>query len=423
MENPLIIDQTFLLKKQEKFLNFFWLGFFIYSTGLIIASSGYLSYKICQAIQALGLILFVIASINLIKFKLNNEYLRIIYTLYFAWLISIVIRGLEFPIGYDVIKEFLFSSGLVYITPLILLFPKNFTHYKKIFNVIIAFGISYLLFDVIFIKQLLNQGQDPLSQGIVENLTEISLPVGFILLTYVYHSSKRNVLAIGIILITLLFTIIRARRGLIFITSGVIISSYILYLSNSNKRILILYLSMLCIALAALYATSLYNINNNKIFGFLADRGNEDTRTGVELYFYDDMKTSDWIVGKGMAGTYYCPDVQIDQPSDFRSGIETGYLQIILKGGLISLGLLMLIIVPAIFKGVFYSKNLLSKAAGIWIFLFITNLYPQNAVTFDLSYLMVWISVGICYSDEIRKMTDPEIKEQLILIKKNKTKQ
>jgi hypothetical protein len=91
--------------------------------------------------------------------------------------------------------------------------------------------------------------------------------------------------------------------------------------------------------------------------------------------------------------------------------IETNYLQIILKGGIISLGLLLLIIVPACIKGIFYSKNMLSKAAGIWILLWIFCLYPANVDTFTMNYLLVWMCVGICYTKKIRNMPDDFIKQ------------
>jgi hypothetical protein len=67
--------------------------------------------------------------------------------------------------------------------------------------------------------------------------------------------------------------------------------------------------------------------------------------------------------------------------------------------------------VPAMFKGLFYSKNILSKAAGIWILLWLTDLYPATINTFTLNYLLVWISVAICYSKTIRNMPDSAIKE------------
>ncbi len=406
--------QTIETKKELRFLNLFWTGFFLYSIFQSLGVSEYISVKMGQAVQSVGLVLMVVASVNLIKFTLADKYLKVVFALYFFWLISIIIRGIEIFSSYDSGKGFLFGTGLTYLTPLVLLFPKNFTFYRKLFDVIIIFGVSYLILDVLFIKKLLTRGDDLVSQRLSEFVTEISLPVGFILLTYFYHSAKRNLLSIGIIIITLLIAIIRARRGLIFITSNIIIFSSILYFSYSSKKILFLYVTILLIVLGSLYASNIYNINNNKVFSFLAQRGDEDTRTGVELYFYDDMKIKDWIVGKGAAGTYFCPDIEVDQVSDYRSGIETGYLQLILKGGLINLGLLLLIAVPAFIKGIFFSKNLLSKAAGIWVLLFIVNLYPQNAVSFNLSYILVWISIGICFSAKIRKMTDEDIRDKLL---------
>ena len=423
MYNHILDTQSFKIKKQTRFLNFFWSGFLIYTLCSILALSGYVSFKICQAFQVLGLIFIFVGFFNLIQFKIENVYLKITFTLYCTWLFTIIGRGLEFPLNYNFAKDFIFGGGghgLTYFTPLILLFPRNFTFYKKVFDIIIIFGILYLLLDIIFINKLLSSGQDTISQGIVENLSEISLPLGFILLTYIYHSNKRNLFAIGLILLTLLFTIIRARRGLIIITSSIIVSSYLLYFIKSKKKYLIIYLSILISALGALYASQVYKINNNRIFSFLAERGKEDSRTGVELYFYDDMKTKDWIIGKGINGEYFCPDMSEDQITNYRNVIETGYLQIILKGGIISLSLLLLIAIPACIKGIFFSKNILSKAGGIWIFLFITNLYPQNAVSFDLSYLLVWISIGICYSDKIRQMSDHNIRNQILLLN-NKT--
>lgn len=166
---------------------------------------------------------------------------------------------------------------------------------------------------------------------------------------------------------------------------------------------------MFSLFVASLYASSIYNIKDSKIFGFLASRGTEDTRTLVELYFYDDMKENDWIFGKGIAGKYFCPDIEENQETNYRYLIETGYLQMILKGGLINLILLLLILIPAVLLGFFNSKNILSKAAAIWILLFLFKSYPTIATTFDVSYALVWFSVGICYSKQLRNMTDSDI--------------
>ena len=93
--------------------------------------------------------------------------------------------------------------------------------------------------------------------------------------------------------------------------------------------------------------------------------------------------------------------------------IETDYLNIILKGGIISLVLLFMIAIPAIIKGLFYSKNILSKAAAFWIILWFMELYPANVNSFSLNHILVWISIGICYSKEIRSHSDSYVSEAL----------
>ena len=67
-----------------------------------------------------------------------------------------------------------------------------------------------------------------------------------------------------------------------------------------------------------------------------------------------------------------------------------------------------------IFKGVFRSQNILSKAAGCWILFWIICLYPANVFGFSMNYLLVWLSVGICYSKEIRNIPDTVLKEYFL---------
>ncbi len=250
------------------------------------------------------------------------------------------------------------------------------------------------------------------SQGLVEKAFDLGISSGFLLLTLSYHSNKKKLFAIIIILLTLFFAIVRARRGLILMTSTALIISIILYFITTRKKIIFTYVSILLISISAIAASYyMYKIKDSQIFGFILERGKEDSRTGVELFFYDDMKTNDWILGRGINGEYFCPEIQDDLITNYRPVIETGYLQIILKGGLISLFLFLLIAVPAVFKGLFNSKNTLSKAAALWILFAIISLYPATVVTFSLRYLLVWISIGICYSKTLRNIPEKYLQE------------
>lgn len=127
------------------------------------------------------------------------------------------------------------------------------------------------------------------------------------------------------------------------------------------------------------------------------------------------MKPLDWIIGKGINGQYFCPGVIVGEGtiSVYRRGIETDFLNIILKGGIISLGLKLLIAIPAMFLGFLKSKNLLSKASAIWIMIYLVFLYPSTVTSFTLSYILLWISIGICYTKQVREMSDDEIKGKI----------
>ena len=397
------------------FFNFFWLGFTIYSISVVFTVTSLANVIILQAVQILGLILMFTTAIRLIQFKFDNSYLKFIYILYCMWLFTILLRNYNFQIDYHYLKTFFLGGwyrGMLYFSPIILLFPRNFVFYKKVFDVVIIFGIFYIIYDILFIKDLLNSDRSSVtSQGIVETFSVLSFSSGFLLLTYAYHSKKRQLLATGVTVLALLFAVIRARRGLIFIYGTMIFLSYIFYVFHSKLKLLIIYLTVFIVLVGAVYVNGVYKPYNNRIYGFLIDKGDKDTRSGVELYFYDDMKTKDWIIGRGINGEYFCPDIEENQLTNYRDTIETGYLQTILKGGLISLGLFLLIAVPAIIKGLFYSKNILSKVAGIWIFLSLINSYPSTVNAFTLQYLLVWISIGICYSKEIRMMPESNMKD------------
>ncbi|MDP4283512.1 MAG: hypothetical protein Q8891_03750 [Bacteroidota bacterium] len=311
-------------------------------------------------------------------------------------------------------KSFLFnpSVGMLYFAPLVLLFPKNLKVLKKMFDLIIIFGISYIAIDLLAVRDLLNPVRSSLeSVEVVETFANLSLASGFMLLTYGYHSKKRQLFSLGIMVICLLLAIIRARRGLILMNGEILFFSYVLHLIDSKLKLLIIYISILLGLLAMIYINGIYKPEDSRLFGFIVDRGTEDTRSGVELYFYNDMKTNDWIRGKGIDGEYFCPNIEEDQKTNYRSVIETGYLQTILKGGIISLGLFLIIAIPAIIRGIFYSKNMLSKAAGIWILMSLINMYPATVNAFTFPYLLVWISIGICYSKKLRDLPEDFLKK------------
>ncbi len=415
---------VFISKAQEKNLNIFWIGYLLYALSYnLSATIVYIDIKQLQAIQFLGLTMFSYAAINILKFRFKNSYLRVIFILYILWQLGIVFRGFRFDFFY--VKEQLFDIGygiFIYLVPLFLLFPQNFAFYRKLFLVILIQSGSYLLFSAIFIKDIFNPDrQSTLSQGIAENFTALVFSVAFMLFTYIYHTPKKRLWALGVMAISVLVVVYRARRGWIFMHITTLLSILMIYLIVSKRTIMVTYLAVLMALLGYFYYTNLYNQSNFGIFNFLVERGDEDTRTGVEVLFQEDMDSTEWLIGKGINGDYYCPNIDPDS-TGYRNVIETGYLQIILKGGIISLVLLLLILIPSVIQGLFKSKNIFCKAFGLWTLLWIIYLYPTVGNAFTMQYILVWFGVGVCYSKKIRNMTDEQITTYLTPVKNNSFK-
>lgn len=412
-------EQLSVSERELKILNYFWLGFILFTLSFTISSTGQVNNTVCTLIQFVGLVLFVPSSGLLIQLKIENKYLRIIFYVYCIWLIIVILRGIQFD--YTFLRDMFFDpySGIfIYFSPLILLFPKNLHYLKKVINVILILAVFYIIYCILFIRDLLSPYDVKNSLNIVEYFSKtLSIPIGFVLLTYIYHSKKKILFALFVTSLAFIFALFRARRALAFLAIWPIIITYLVYLNYSKDyilKIVIFFLLASVISLSVAYWQNAKSyLSDSSTTRWFVDRIGQNTRTEVEEYFYRDLKPIDWIIGKGMDGKYFCPGIGegINNVSIYRRGIETDYLTIILKGGIISLGLMILIVIPAIIKGLFQSKNLISKAAAIWIFFYLIDLYPSPVTAFSLNYLLVWISVGICYSKELRNLSDDKIKE------------
>ena len=410
--------QTLVLpsEKNLKKISLFWTGFTIYTAAYTVSYAGLLSDNFWNPVQALGLLLCIFAAAHLIHFKIENPYLGVVYSVYFIWVIFILMRG--FAINFSFLKAMFFDAWtgmLLYFVPLFLLFHKSLYFLRNLFKVIIVLGAIYLIYDILFLKIILDNDTDSLlSKTLIEYFSKtLSIPCGFLLLTYVYHTNKTRLFALLVLIVTLTVALIRARRGLIFMCAGPLIFFYFSYVYENRRSVLKILFSFLLFSGIAIYGTKMYNKNKEGLFSLITERAEVDTRTDVEECFYDDMNTKDWIIGRGVAGQYYCPGAEYNDYLIYRTQIETDYLNIILKGGLVNLILLLLIAIPAIFKGLFFSKNMLSRASAVWILLWLINLYPSTVTTFTLNYILVWISIGICYSKTIRNLLDTDIKQIL----------
>lgn len=401
-------------KNELLWLNIFWLGVILYMVSHTLASTDKVNYVLCNVFQLIGLAMMIPAGVLTFNYKITEIYLKIVFILYLCWAVFVIIKGIE--LDYETIKLMLFNpfrGVFLYFVPLFLLYPRKITYYLKLVETIIVLSAIYLVLVLVFIKDLLISGNDFVSQGLAENFVQfLAIPAGFVLLTFVYYRKKTALFALFIFLLTFLLVVIRARRGLMFITMTMLMFSYLVYQIANKTKIINIVISFFALVIIGYVAVIIYDHNRKDTFSLITERFEQNTRGQVEEYFYRDMKPVDWIFGKGMQGEYFCPGVVegVGRITIYRGVIETGYLQVILNSGLIGLVLLLLIFLPAIFLGLFRSENILSKASAIWILLFLIYMYPGSFVIFSVYYIIVWISVGICYSGHVRNLTDETIR-------------
>lgn len=396
----------------DKNIKIFFFGFIVYSIGAVLAATFPSSFvfKIIQVFQTIGLFSIMFASASIMQFKFNNSYVGILIVLYFAWTFFIILHGLEYE--YQNLKTKFSGELLTYFVPIVFFIPKNLKFYKRVFDVIIILSLCFIGVCLLYTDLVFTYVEENVTDKFVFEyfVKFLGVPIGFVLFTYIYHSPNRNKIALFVLVAILLIATYRARRAIMVLTSIHLIIFMVTYYFTSNRKLLITCFFTFFIVLVAVYGEKLYQEQGSALLENVLERGMEDTRIRVEKAFIDDFETIDWIVGRGINGKYWCPNIDLNDTSGYRIMIETDYLNIILKGGIIYLGLIFLISIPAAFLALFRSQNLLSKAAGIWIVLWILSLYPLNVFNPDFNHLLFWICISIGYSQDIRQMSNETIK-------------
>lgn len=194
-----------------------------------------------------------------------------------------------------------------------------------------------------------------------------------------------------------------ARRGSLVMSILYLVLAWGMYAMNDRKtsKLKMILLATMVVGLVIVLFTNM----SDSLFSTLMERGYEDSRSGVEESFYADMKSlSDWIFGRGWFGTYYDPMFKLD-----RTGVETGFLTLILRGGLLYLIPYVSILSLTFFNGYFRSRNLFCKSFGIMCLMQIISLYPFGWPAFNFFHFILWIGVWICNDKLMRNRTDNQI--------------
>lgn len=410
-----------MYKREQKF-NYIVLGFFFHSVGYLLRAITNSTYPmIILGLLAWYYILKGFFSYKLsLKSNLSGGY-RSLLLFYLLLCVVMIIRGylIDYPYQWISVQgmfnyHFLDKYYLLpYLMPLVCLIPWDsykFNEYCKFSTwAAIATVVTIILFwnDIVAssVKTMMGEGYDWESTGL--NYAFYA-PFVFTSLLAVYMKRKKWLWNLAGLASIILIYMILARRGasLIYSILGVV-SLY--YWSKAKKKELGILpkIGMVVIILAASFF-----VMNSSLFDYLFSRGIEDTRSGVDEALLSQMTDLDMIFGKGLNGRYYYPLLEDDFLNGWRYGTETGFYNIVLKGGYVmAFTYILLLLIPA-YKGIFQSHNILCNAGGFFILLSLFELYPFGWLEFSLKFLAIWMMVVLCMNPNVRNMSDLQIKQQ-----------
>ncbi len=260
--------------------------------------------------------------------------------------------------------------------------------------------------------------------------------IGFlplIVLNYDKLNRRDFVVAVLVVLIYLAFCIVHGNRTEFVRLSFYLLVAFLFVNHNLFKSGLGLnvkgFVVVIILAVVFLY---MYTGNLSKHFsnpvivenikGYEKENLNSDSRNMVYEDFADDF--TDWkdlIFGRGALGTTFSPQFIILQeisgtianvfnfPAGYRLEVESGYLQIILKTGLLGFLLFAIISFRAIYLGLFRSRNTLTVMCSFILIERYLSMISFSLPEYSLDYILFWLSIGACLSEKVRNITSIEM--------------
>ena len=289
---------------------------------------------------------------------------------------------------------------LAYTLPFVILSLPNRKYFRSILDVLF---LSLLLTVPIWLLNI----TDLVLEEYLGEAIGVYLPFyGTVLLLFRRKLPRRWRLAIyAVYFIYLLLMVLNARRNVIVslvLYFGVAFIVGNLALIRSNRKFLLGGIAGAVLIGGIAFAS--WESLSQSVFRRLIYRAKDDTRSQVEVLFLVDMSSApahDWVFGRGMDGGYYQMVEDLDDNSITydRKVIETGYLHMILKGGLVNVLLILLILFTAFFKGFGSGKTLL-KGLACFLLIYVLEMYMTNPISsFSVRAGIFWLIVSVCFQN------------------------
>ncbi len=226
---------------------------------------------------------------------------------------------------------------------------------------------------------------------------------GFLLSLTVCFNQKERILIWGIWGIYLLLMLLNARRNVCFSLSLYALIAFAFYMYYKRKNSLLVLVTCLLLGISSCFINLYWDTLTHDTFRSMNSRLFEDTRSRVERNFMKDFKKApvkEWLFGRGIKGTYYhgTPFYENGKLTKHRHVIETGYLNLILKSGIIYMVVIVALILVGAYR-CFQSTNRYIKYIGFFLLTYVIDLYSTNPlIPYSARSTLFWFCISIAFS-------------------------
>lgn len=345
---------------------------------------------------------------------------RTLFGLLMFWSLIVIARGFSTSIQDWVTNFGNVYMALAWFTPLLLILGQRLENWKTVFQVLF-FMFKLMLFSLLLLPFYITDGK------LKTEWSWLLRPVNFILLIGVSRFRVTNRLLIYFAFLAYLLIAVLTEQRLEFIYLAILIFLIFidsLYQIKLKRKILkIIFFSAVTITITVF--TYGYKNLNDILIQYIEY---QDTRVFLYEELFEELNVNEKIIGRGSLGTYYSHFMEHTKyytinilkyewwgDSSTRITIEVGYLQMILKGGIILFFLTAYFMLKASYLGIFKSKSKFVKRLGVYIFILSVLSLISFRPAFTPTFILLWMAIGTVLNKHNRSLTDEEV-ENLIKI-------
>ena len=327
-----------------------------------------------------------------------------IFDLLVLWIFICLFRSLLDLRGSGEIKQLFFYnySGISLFPVLFFIVGININYFFLFNRIIFIYIIIVSLLSLFFVNYF-------------EIQIFLLMPLFYVILTLPLRSGW-NKLLILLISVFVVIVSLTNRAGImrLMISYCIIAAYYVMLNIKIHKRLL--NIAVFCILMIPVFSLYL-GMQGESVFQIVLGEDTQpysqldpysDTRTFLYFEVFQDlMHSKAHVFGKGLNAGYYSESF-----GTFSRGIvEVGFLQILLKTGILGTLLYLSVIISAIFKALSKSRNLFIKSLGFLLASYVLMLFLENVVAYNLLNIVTWIVVGMCHSEKIRELSNEGIRD------------